>query len=559
MRAELASSSSAAAASAPALPTDGEEDRLLVQAPDASAAAAQAPPAAPSPSPASPPAAAAGAAGATAAAPPPPPPPAWYKYAAFFALVAIQVSLALSFKAAQDAQGRYPFSPPAMLILSEFCKLLLSLGGLVGLTSAAACAAEAAERGGDPASLAVRLRATLAQFRREALGSAQGMLPAYASGLALLYCVNNNITFVIFQWADGGNINLIKAGSTFVSALVLFSLLGRRISGVQWSAVLIQSAGLVITQFGANCKAANAPVLAPHVYAALLCSLTITAFSSVCNEKVLKDVGREGVSLNTVNAIMYGAGAALNLGVHVLSGGGLGASFFAGMGHPSSLAVLLCNSVIGIAVVAVYKYADAVVKSFASACSTAVLFLIGALFFGVSVNVVVAAGCVCIFTATHMYSNNPAPQAAEGGSGGGAAAPAAAAAAPAAPAAAAAAAEAKGSASGSEAGAAAGEGAGASSASGSGGSSSSSGSGGATSLLPQTRRDYLLLSLCAFLLLVVLLEPYFLAQRGSSSGGGGGSGGSLRRLLGAAAGCGSSSAGAAPSLLATDAVSACFL
>jgi hypothetical protein len=545
MRAELASSSSsAAAASAPALPTDGEEDRLLVQAPDAPApaapAAAQASPAAPSPSPASSPAA-----GTPASASPPPPPPAWYKYAAFFALVAIQVSLALSFKAAQDAQGRYPFSPPAMLILSEFCKLLLSLGGLVGLTSAAACAAEAAERGGDPASLAVRLRATLAQFRREALGSAQGMLPAYASGLALLYCVNNNITFVIFQWADGGNINLIKAGSTFVSALVLFSLLGRRISGVQWSAVLIQSAGLVITQFGANCKAANAPVLAPHVYAALLCSLTITAFSSVCNEKVLKDVGREGVSLNTVNAIMYGAGAALNLGVHVLSGGGLGASFFAGMGHPSSLAVLLCNSVIGIAVVAVYKYADAVVKSFASACSTAVLFLIGALFFGVSVNVVVAAGCVCIFTATHMYSNNPAPQAAEGGSGGGAAgsgsgaaAAGAAGAAGAAPAAAAAA-EAKGAASESEAGTAAAEGAG-------GGSSSS---GGATSLLPQTRRDYLLLSLCAFLLLVVLLEPYFLAQRGS--------GGSLRRLLGAAAGCGSSAG--APSLLATDAVSACFL
>jgi hypothetical protein len=540
----------AAAPPAPAPPTDAEEASLLVLPPASapplagsatllqpSPTAAPLPPLPPpSPLPLSqqqqqqPP-----------APPPPPPPPAWYKYAAFFALVTIQVSLALSFKAAQDAQGRYPFSPPAMLILSEFCKLLLSLGGLLGLTSAAACAAEAAERGGDPASLAVRARATLAQFRREALGSAQGRLPAYACGLALLYCVNNNITFVIFQWADGGNINLIKAGSTFVSALVLLGLLGRRISGVQWAAVLIQSAGLVITQFGANCSAANTPVLAPAVYAALLCSLTITAFSSVCNEKVLKDVGREGVSLNTVNALMYGAGAALNLGVHLLSGGGLGATFFAGMGQPASLAVLLCNSVIGIAVVAVYKYADAVVKSFASACSTAVLFLIGALFFGVSVNVVVAAGCVCIFTATHLYSSNPpAPAEGSGGGGGGGAAGAAGAAQPAA-------AEAKGPASGSEAGAAV-EGAGSSSSSSSGSSSAGSGS-----LLPQTRRDYLLLSLCAFLLLVVMLEPYFLAQRGGGGGGG------VRRLLGAATaavGCGGS---AAPSFLASDAVAACFL
>ena len=522
--------------------------------------------------------------------------PSWYKYGAFFALVVIQVSLALSFKAAQDGSGRYPFSPPAMLILSEFCKLLLSLGSLALEVSAADLAAaavggsgsagssreagsEGAAAGGEagaagpgtagaeggsssssggssavqqqqPAShsptLALRLRAAWARFQRDAFGSLGGRLPAYCAGLALLYCVNNNITFVIFQWADGGNINLIKAGSTFVSALILLLLLGRSISSVQWSAIAIQSAGLVITQFGANCKAANTPALAPPVYAALLFSLTITAFSGVCNEKVLKDAGREGAGVHTVNALLYATGTLLNLGVHLGGGGTLGSSFFAGMGHPASLAVLLCNSLIGIAVGAVYKYADAVVKSFASACSTAVLFLVGAAFFGVSVNVVVAAGCVCIFVATHLYATNPA-----------AAAPAPAPVAAPAPGALA---EAGGSSSGSSA---AGAAAAASPKAAEGGAAASPGEGSSgslavrsfSSLVPQTRRDVLLLALCGFLLLVVVLEPYFIQQRvgGSSSSSGVGGG---RRLVSAL--CDSAVGKGAP-LLQGDLVSACFL
>jgi len=467
---------------------------------------------------------------ASTALPPPAAPPEaipyWYKYAAFFALVVIQVTLALSFKAAQDSKGAYPFSPPAMLILSEFCKFLLSVGGLVSLAKPAAL--PGAPGSAPPAdSLASKLTATWEQFKREAFSSSRGMLPLYASGLALLYCVNNNVTFVIFQWADGGNINLIKAGSTFVSAIILWQLLGRRVSAVQWGAILIQSSGLVITQFGANCKNANTPVLAPPVYLALLFSLTITAFSGVCNEKILKDVGAEGVSLHTVNTLMYAAGTVLNLLVHLFSGGAVGPSFFAGMGYPSSLTVLLCNSLIGIAVVAVYKYADAVVKTFASACSTAVLFIIGAVFFGVSLNVVVMAGCVCIFTATHLYSANPpAPLLAGAAAGAAAAAPP--------------------SSSGAASGAAAApssEGRPFPAAAAAGGAE---GGSSLSRYLPQNARDTFLTGFCAFLLVVVFVEPFFLGGGAAKAGG--------ARLLRAM--CGEAGS---PGFFTSDAVTSCFL
>jgi len=335
--------------------------------------------------------------------------------AAFFALVAIQVLLALSYKAAQDASGHYPFSPASILVLAEFVKLCMAAGALF----------VAAPPDAPPLNApAARARAVWAAFRREALETCGGRLPLMCAGLALLYCVNNNLMFFVFRLADGANINLVKSGATFVSAVIMWRFLARPVSRVQWAAILIQGAGLVVTQFGAKCgdksaASAETPLLSPLTYLMLLGSLTITSFSGVWNDKLMKDSAREGVSINTISVLLYAAGAALNTLAHLLSaaraggeaggGGGGGGGFFRGLGEPAAIFCLLCNSLIGIAVTAVYKYADAVVKTLAGAFSTSVLFFISAAFFGVPVNVVVAGGCVCIFTATYLYVTSPAP------------------------------------------------------------------------------------------------------------------------------------------------------
>lgn len=192
---------------------------------------------------------------------------------------------------------------------------------------------------------------------------------------------------------------------------MMWAALARPVTRVQWSAIAVQSCGLVVTQFGANCT--GAPLLGGGVYLALFASLTITSLCSVWNDATLKATAKEGVSLNAVNSLLYAFGVALNLLVAMLAGAmspsASRASFFSGLGTPAALLVVLCNSLIGIAVTAVYKYADAVVKTFASACGTAVLFIIGAAVYGVPVNVVVTAGCLSIFAATHLYVTNAAP------------------------------------------------------------------------------------------------------------------------------------------------------
>ena len=232
------------------------------------------------------------------------------------------------------------------------------------------------------------------------------MVPWVCAGLAAAYCINNQFTFVLLQWADGANFNLIKGCSSVVSTLMLHFGLSRRFSSPQWSAVWLQVCGLVVAQFAATCT--NTPVLEAATYLLLFISVCITSLSSVVNDKVLKD---QKASLHVINAVLYFFGVVFNGTVLVFAGGGA-ARLFSGFDRFSTYPVLMCNALIGIAVTAVYKYTDATMKTFASACVTSVLMLINVLFNGVPLKVAVVMGCVTVFLATHLYATNgiaPAP------------------------------------------------------------------------------------------------------------------------------------------------------
>ena len=225
------------------------------------------------------------------------------------------------------------------------------------------------------------------------------------AGLAAAYCVNNQMTFVLLQWADGANVNLIKGGASLVSTLMLRFALQRRFSAAQWSAVCLQVCGLVVAQFGATCT--NTPVLAPATYALLLLSLTITSYTSVANDKLLKE---QRCSLHVVNAVLYAFGVVLNFALLAVAGKGAG-RLLVGFDRLSTYPVLLCNALIGIAVTAVYKYTDATMKTFGSACATSVLMLINVAVYGVPLKIVVVMGCLTVFIATHQYSTSGLPAA----------------------------------------------------------------------------------------------------------------------------------------------------
>ncbi|KAI9033179.1 hypothetical protein DFJ74DRAFT_156241 [Hyaloraphidium curvatum] len=185
------------------------------------------------------------------------------KLLVFASLVAIQVSVALVYKLSQRG-GRYEFSQASALAMSELFKLGLSAVLYVSSLD------RKCESVRSPASFLNELWTIVNDFRT----SVSPTLLRNISLLSFSYAVNNHLAFYAFLLASPGTIQLVKSGSTFLTAFILFFILSRPISQLQWIAMAIQMLGLVQSQYN-ECKQT---VAAPLVgYIILLVQVTMTA------------------------------------------------------------------------------------------------------------------------------------------------------------------------------------------------------------------------------------------------------------------------------------------
>jgi hypothetical protein len=331
---------------------------------------------------------------------------------AFAALVVLHVCLALSFKLAQHgSSAEYVFVPAVLLVVAELVKFSISTVLLwrEAMLKHAVATAETAEHTQPIKLIVPSVRTSIWLLNQEVKLQATFSLVWRTALLAVLYCLNNNLAFTLFRVADGANITLIKSGGSVVSALLLRFALKRPISPIQWSAIWLQAFGLVVAQFGTSCS--NTPVLPWHAYGLLLLSLLISSVCGVWNDHMLKDERHHAASMHVINTLLYAYGFLLNGLAYAASAGttgtSTGSSILAGFDEPVTYLVLACQSLFGVAISAVYKYADAAVKTFALSCATSLLMTINVLAFGTPFSLVVTMGCLTVFVATHLYVANP--------------------------------------------------------------------------------------------------------------------------------------------------------
>ena len=382
---------------------------------------------------------------------------------AFIGLACVQVMVGVVYKLSQRETGggsSYTFNPSSALTISELIKLAMSSASYIVLVyrttrSAAPLPSTTDEvsalvsysalplsdssiansngsghsespgrevRGEEPIRVAMDEEmlpeppVTAAQpsflslLRERAASEMSRSLFFYLAGLACLYCFNNQLTFILFRLADSASVSLFKSGSTAMTAVLLWSLFSRPIVGVQWASIALQTAGLMVVQYNPTTDTSTYP---SSTYLLLLLSTAITAVSSVWNEQTVK---RYECSLHLQNATLYAIGSLLNGGAYLLSvhnadlsslvfsssssSGSI--SFFDGY-NAAALLVIACNSVLGIVITAVYKYADAVIKTFATASATGALLLINSSIFGVHANTHAYLGTAVVFIACYTY------------------------------------------------------------------------------------------------------------------------------------------------------------
>ena len=103
------------------------------------------------------------------------------------------------------------------------------------------------------------------------------------------------------------------------------------------------------------------------------------------------------------NLALYGYGIVFNLIAYQLPNPySTSHSFFDGYDRFSAVATIICNALIGIAISAVYKYADAITKVMATDATSVILVVASVLFFGFSGRMFVWIGTAITLTAIHL-------------------------------------------------------------------------------------------------------------------------------------------------------------
>ena len=298
----------------------------------------------------------------------------------FCTLVAVQSTALLLFKVCQ-VQGSYTFSPASNVALTEMCKL--GLAGSLHISATNKARAEGSPSKGYLDGLSLRI-------------------VLHYLGLAVLYTVNNQLTFLCFELADPGSYALGKSVAPYLCA-VLLRLSGDKLNALQWACIVLQCSGIAVTQYD-PCK--HTGYLPTRAYMLIALSTLITAVSSVWNQKVVKGFD---VPVNLQNSVLYVFGSLIAIlsfwnGAMNPTKGPKEIGFFEGYTW-LAVALVIWQAFHGLAVTLVYKYADAIVKNFANSSVMAILVVLSVYFFNLTSNLDSWLGVMSVLVTTWVYMN----------------------------------------------------------------------------------------------------------------------------------------------------------
>jgi drug/metabolite transporter (DMT)-like permease len=295
---------------------------------------------------------------------------------AFGGLVVTNVCVLL-FKELSQVDGEYLYNPASALCMAEVGKMLVSC--------------------------CVRV-VTKRDYEQFLPKSVPVELSWAATGLALLYAVYNQLTFVVLTKASASTVALFKATTPTLVALFLWLLYGERINKLQWAACVLQMAGLVLVAEGA----AKEGLLEGEtewwgaIELLLVLMAVLGALAAVWNSKALKGID---TPMPILNIFLYASGACFNFMIYGLRLAYSDQdSFFEGYAsNRYACLVVVSMSLIGLSTSLLYKYGDAIISKYAAACSAAVLLVLEIVVWRLPTSSTNIIGAFIVVTAAAVY------------------------------------------------------------------------------------------------------------------------------------------------------------
>lgn len=224
---------------------------------------------------------------------------------------------------------------------------------------------------------------------------------------AVLYLIQNNLQYVAVSNLHAATYQVTYQLKILSTALLTVCLLGRQLTRTKWAALVVLTAGVAavqLSELGDNPQAASNVNAVVGLTATLLATLS-SGGAGVYFEKILKS--RSELSLWQRNvqlglySIFIGLAALMFSPTHrshVITRG-----FFYGYTN-LTFVNLGVQSFGGLIIAVVIRYADNILKNFATSISIILSVLFSAFFLGQTISKLFLAGVACVIYAVFLYS-----------------------------------------------------------------------------------------------------------------------------------------------------------
>ena len=229
---------------------------------------------------------------------------------------------------------------------------------------------------------------------------------------SFLYTVQNNLLYLALTNLDAATYQILYQLKILTTAMFSATMLGRRFSRTKWASLVVLTCGVAVVQISGSSDGKNAKSSGGGEeeenrnrlvgLMAVLCAACTSGFSGVYFERILKgsDVSLwiRNIQMGIPSMLIALITVYLNDSVEVSRHG-----FFVGY-SPLVFSVITVQAVGGLIVAVVVKYADNVLKVFASSFSIILSCLISAALFDFRPNALFSIGACLVILSTAMYS-----------------------------------------------------------------------------------------------------------------------------------------------------------
>jgi UDP-sugar transporter A1/2/3 len=276
-------------------------------------------------------------------------------------------------KLSQNSEGKNEYSSASAVLMMELSKIVISLGFL--------------KHSGDMGKDAILLEDLLKY-----------------SVPALLYFINNNLTFWVLARVDVTTYQLVAQLKILFTAMLFRFMLKKSIGYYQYLAIWQLACGVAVSQIPRADMSHAERASSLEGVAALVFFCFISGLAGVYNEKLLKD---NPASIHFQNVLLYSWGIIMNLlGVlhdkKAISEEG----FFHGWNF-WTVVLVTNNALVGLAISAILKYADNIARVYAASGALLVTMACSVVFLHDTVSPQLLLGIAVVTSSAIQYNVKP--------------------------------------------------------------------------------------------------------------------------------------------------------